>query len=311
MFSGTNTSGQKWTGSTTLSSRFTEEVLGNPKSFSRTDFSTLKNQYNVILTLIQQTSPPQSGTTTPLTASRRESRQEPQQQREPQQVPQQSYWNEYDNGSEAGDANEPYTIFIDPHEEATFPGAKTVTYIYTALSSKAKIPIEKVKGWLSPQSTPNERRSLIGHEHGGYFNNQPNSPLGTDVDDDSSSSDFPNGYDAHYATFPSVEDQKLRRYREKLLFQATVGSFLAAFLLLIISSLLVATGRHRLRVEVDAGVIVGVVASLLFATLGFTTMLYRYARIGWVQRFSVTLSFLLVCVLSGMLLVLVMGNTSL
>jgi hypothetical protein len=39
--------------------------------------------------------------------------------------------------------------------------------------------------------------------------------------------------------------------------------------------LLVATGKHKLRVEVDAGVIVGVVSSLFFATLGFCTMLYR------------------------------------
>jgi hypothetical protein len=265
-----------------------------------------------VLSLLQDSTPPQSEVTSPTIQSRRESRQVPQEP-VPAQSQQQKYWNEYDDGSEAGDINEPYTIYIDPDAESTFPGVKTVVYVFSRLSSGVKFPIEKFKTWLSPPGSTDERRPLTSESHGGYFTTHTNSfnVIETDVDDDASSSDFPIGYNAHYATFPSISDQKLMRHREKLLFRGTVASFVAAFLLLFIASLLVFTGRHHLRIEVDAGVIVGVVASLFFATLGFTIMLYRWRRLGLLHILCGTASFLADCVLSGLLLVLVMGNTKL
>jgi hypothetical protein len=200
--------------------------------------------------------------------------------------------------------DEPYTIYINPNADSTFPGAQTVQYFL----SRAKMPMEKIKSWFSPTSSPGERRPLVGNG-AGYFTEQTE----TDVDDEAyaSSSDFPAGYTAHYATFPSVSDQKLSQRREQLLFQGTVGSFAAAVILLLVSGVLVATGKHKLRIEVDAGVIVGVVASLFFATLGFGTMLYRQERLSWLHRVCVGVTFVAVCVLNGMLLVLVAGNTGL
>jgi len=79
--------------------------------------------------------------------------------------------------------------------------------------------------------------------------------------------------------------------------------------LLSIASTLVATGKKKLRVEVDAAVLVGVLASLFFATLGIGTMLYRQERLSWLHRGLVGVAFLGVCVLNGILLVLVAGNT--
>ena len=73
----------------------------------------------------------------------------------------QLYWNEYDNGSEAD--NEEYMIEINPDNESTFPGAATMAYVF----SKAKLPMVKVKEWLSPSGSPEERRPLISNGNGG------------------------------------------------------------------------------------------------------------------------------------------------
>lgn len=173
------------------------------------------------------------------------------------------------------------------------------------------MPLATIKGWLGPRSRKGERRPLLisHHEVNGGFSHA-NSTIGTNSDDDASSSDFPAGYETHYATFPSVADQKLAQTSQKLLFRSTIASFFASFILLLIAGILISTGRHRLRVEVDAGVTVGVVAALFFATLGLSIMLCRWQRCGWMQRSIVGVTFIGVCLISAMLLVLVMGNTA-
>jgi hypothetical protein len=215
---------------------------------------------------------------------------------------QQAYWNEYDDGSEA--ENESYTILVNPEDDDGFPGSKTFAYVF----SKAKMPMDKLKGWLSPESSPGERRPLLTNES--YFNEQQ-SVADTDIDDEAyaSSNEFPAGYATHYATFPSIHDQKFSRQREQLLFHIMLGCFFASIVLLSIAGTLVATGKKKLRVEVDAAVLVGVLASLFFATLGIGTMLYRQERLSWLHRGLVGMTFVGVCVLNGILLVLVAGNT--
>jgi hypothetical protein len=282
-----------------LSVRFNSEVLGDLKSFTKTDLEPLNSQYSNLLAILRAYTPETSEPVTPRTTSRRSSTQVQI------QPPPQAYWNEYDDGSEAGE-NEPYTIYVDA--DSSFPGSKVVEFVV----SHARVPMDKVKSWLSPSHSPEERRPLIGS--GGYFAEQQNI-LDTDPEDEAyaSSSDFPSGYVTHYATFPSVSDQKATRYREMLLFRACLSSFGAAFVLLLIAVLLAATGRHRLRVEVevDAGVVTGVAASLFFAVMGFACMLARTETVGWLHRICVVVTLATVCILNGMVLVLVAGNTGL
>jgi hypothetical protein len=243
---------------------------------------------------------PHISTPASLSSSRRASRR-PSTQIPVQQPPPQAYWNEYDDGSEA--ENESYTILVDPEADG-FPGSKTFAYVF----SKAKMPIEKVKGWFSPGSSPGERQALLTNE--GYFNEQQ-SVMDTDIDDEAyaSSTEFPAGYATHYATFPSINDQKFSRQRERLLFHIMLGCFFASIVLLTIAGTLVATGKKKLRVEVDAAVLMGMLASLFFATFGIGTMLYRQERLSWLHRILVGLTFVGVCILNGILLVLVVGNT--
>ncbi|GKT97375.1 SPX domain-containing protein [Colletotrichum tofieldiae] len=115
-------------------------------------------------------------------------------------------------------------------------------------------------------------------------------------------------YATHYATLPSLNEQQVRRYRERALVCGTVGCFGVSFLLLLVAGILISTSRHKLRAEVDAGVTVGVVASLFSACLALSMSLYRRDDVGVWPRVSVYSSFFAACVLNGMLLILVVGN---
>jgi hypothetical protein len=55
--------------------------------------------------------------------------------------------------------------------------------------------------------------------------------------------------------------------------------FFASKFPLAIAGTLVATGRKKLQVEVDAAVLIGVLASLFFATLGIGAMLDRQEQL--------------------------------
>lgn len=196
-------------------------------------------------------------------------------------------------------------ISIDPNEESTFPGAKAFGYVV----SKALVPVEMMKGWFVPGGlSHDERRPLL--ENGNYPRSPQNVLDTTDGEEDAyaSSNDLPGGYVTHYATFPSIEDQKLTRHKEVLLLQSCIGCFGAAFVLLLIAGILVETGRHHYRLEVDAGGLTGVVASLFFAIMGFACMLYRSDTLSWLHRASVMVTFVLVCVLDGILLVIIAEN---
>jgi ABC-type transport system involved in multi-copper enzyme maturation permease subunit len=98
-------------------------------------------------------------------------------------------------------------------------------------------------------------------------------------------------------------------YREKTLFWGTVGSFAISFLLLLVAGTLISTGRHKLRAEVDAGVTVGVVASLFTACSALGMTLYRNDQLSLPHLLAVWATFIASCTLNGMLLVLVVGNT--
>lgn len=293
---------QKWTGSQSLSDRFNQQVLGSPKSFTRRDFKPLLSQYRSLINDLRENTPDISLPPTPERSRRSSTQINVQQAR-------QSYWNEYDNGSEAGD--EPYTIYVDPNAESTFPGAKTVAHIFSSIG----VPIKRVKAWLGPQYVPDEQRSLLANGSGistPLANGYMTAPSESDLEeaDYASSSDIP-GYTNHYATFPSVHDQRFARYREVLLFRGMAAAFAAALALLLIAGILVITGRHRLRIEVDAGAITGVVSSLGFATVGFGILLARVTLVGWLQRICVFFTFVIICVLNGILLALIVANSRL
>lgn len=261
------------------------------------DLHPLLSRQTELITFLHTSTPESSAPVTPMTVSRQSSACPAQ-----RETHSSGYWNEYDDPSDG--ENEPYMISVRPESEVRFPGAETFSYIL----SRAMGPVDKIKGLLSPtQLNPSERTPLI--QDRSYFPEQQMTLDTTDAEDDASSVDLPSsGYITHYATIPSIKDQKNLRNREKLLFRACVVCFIAAFMFLIVAGILAVTGRRRMRAEVDAGVLTGVVASLFFGILAFACMLHRGDRLDWIHRSCVVVTFLTICLLDGLMLVFITEN---
>lgn len=284
----------KWTGSEILSERFSNDVLGSPKSFIRQDLSALASQYTDLLSNLRSAAPiiskddiqgrPHSDT--------RLSSPKPQVELETSSLP---YWNEYDDASEAG--NEPYIIYIDS-ESDYFPGAKTLALAL----SRAIRPIVKFKEWLIPSHSKTERQNLLENESDIYGEQQ--SVVDTEVGDDGNvQPNYSAGSFINYATFPNTGRSKIRTQRENLAFYTIIGCFAASFILFVVAELLASTGKKKLRTEVDTGVILGVFSSLLFATMGFCLSHCHYENVSWTHKLAITAIFALCCILNGFLLI--------
>lgn len=252
------------------------------------------------------------------------------------------YWNEYDNGSENGDVCDEYVIYINPDEEADYGSdLKSLLNAITAPFSKARSWVKVHKrerqsllSGPSSDSTYGATDETVSPGNDSYFTHQPgrkplpysrgkdsSTAVDTDCEEDddhdredagyASSEEFPTGYEAHYASLPSIEDQRMAVYKDRVMFAVTGGLFAMSFLVLGIATVLMFTGRHRLRVEVDAGVTVGSVVSLGCACTALALTMARWDFLGAGGRVAVLLAFPVICVANGMLLVLVMGNTSL
>lgn len=352
--------GQKWTGSSTLGNRFRDGVLMQPKSFTRRDFQPLQQAYDELLSIIQASSPVQSYPQSPGTDGESSTSAPPDNTRQsmrrvtihagPPETHtfnsynrQAGYWNEYENGSENGDAGDEYVLYINPDEETDY-GADL-----KALVNAIAAPFSKARSWVQVRSR--ERQSLLSrHSSGasygatdssnsppqdGYFashgarqlqssGSDSHTAVGTDGEDDAdgdfdleadvgyaSSEEFPAGYETHWATLPSVNDQRMAVYKDRVMFIVTSGLYAMSFLLLGISTVLMLTGRHKLRVEVDAGVTIGSVVSLGCACTALALTMARWDSLGIGNKAVVSVTFATICALNGMLLILVMGNSAL
>lgn len=251
-----------------------------------------------------------SGPSTPSLGSRRESLNPVPSQIQQPSPSRQVYWNEYDNGSDV-DQDEPYYIYTDPNAEMTFPGAEVVA----SAIRRTKQGMEKVKHWFTPPGSPEnpEREALLGNGHRRFFQRSPHGTTNgseTDVEDEAyaSSVNFPGGYVAHYATFPSVADQRLSRFQEQTLLFTMISCFFFSALSEAASTLLLATGRHKLRTEVDLGALMGALLGLCLAAGGITCMACRNEKLGWVHRGAVLLTTTVLLVGSIILLIMVIGN---
>lgn len=201
----------------------------------------------------------------------------------------QHYWNEYDHGSEE---DEGYALYVTPDEEG-FPGWGYIS-----------APFTKAKEWFDgvKNETRGEQAPLLWGAQQTYLTSRPGSS--TDGEELSSDEELPReGYRTHYA-LPSVQGQRLQRYRSHMLLWATASCLVAAGMLTLIAAVLLFTGKRKRRVEVDAGVSVGVVAAA-FAAVGAVAMELARAG-GWIWRAVVVVVGGGVLVLDAMLLALVM-----
>lgn len=186
---------------------------------------------------------------------------------------------------------------------STPPGA-TYTSNTTAAGTETDLDESDAHTATSPSSRfPSNRHSRRGSgsfSRGGYTSSSS---------DDQHLPGSAQGYSTYY-TLPSITDQRAARARERALQWATGACFGVAFVLTGIAALLIATGRHKMRLEVDAGVTVGIVTSLGAACAGLCMAGARRDRVGVAGKLAVWSAFAGVCVVNGVLLVLVMGNAA-
>ncbi|KAK5629128.1 hypothetical protein RRF57_004843 [Xylaria bambusicola] len=310
---------KKWTGSTTLGIRFKGSILHHPKSFTNYNLTSLQTQYHELRTTLEAALPNHANALEPLfpneshaVSNRKAQRDSRRSSHDTATMAPTGYWNEYDHGSEAGDHDDAYVIYIDPNATDEFPGLAYMKNMFVN-------PVESVRHWLQSQksrdmtttavvSSPSETQSLLGNRRNAsngvltdYFTA---TPLATDeliTEDDYLSS--------HSSS--SVADYKIGLHQDRMLTRAVIAAFITAFVLLGISALLVTTGRRRLRLEVDAGAAVGSVASLFCACMGLGAMLYRQHPGSCLYSLAVWITFITLCVLNGILLVLVAGSSGL
>ena len=250
------------------------------------------------------TSPQETLATPPLDALKKKKRRRSnrkhmlqKQLQESGQTRRERYWNEYDDGSE-GSQDEVYTVFVDPDAPYNIPGVAAVSRLFGSLSSTIKAGEEKALYWLrsSRKTRHGEQRPLI---HGEC------SP--STADSDQSDQENCNGVvkrsaPRRYSTFPPLSRPPAVRAREAFLLRSCLASFAASFILLVVAAILVTTGRRKAAGEVDIGVIIGVVSSLVFAVMGVGSMVRRKDDVGWVHRAVVALTFICVVFASSVLL---------
>lgn len=213
------------------------------------------------------------------------------------QSTQQRYWNEFDDGSE-GSGNEAYTIFVDPDASSTFPGMDMVSNFFIALASKINAAEHRATHWLRPSGDLDDREHepLINGDHTPSIED-------SDMSDPETSPDYAKPrVQGRYATFPSATQAPAIRARESLLFRSCLASFAASIVLLVVAAILETTGRRKAETTVDAGVIIGVASSLVFAIIAVGSMVGRRDNVGWIHRAVVLLMFLCIALGGGGLL---------
>ena len=217
--------------------------------------------------------------------------------RESAQPRNERYWNEYDNGSDCSQ-DEAFTIFVDPNASYKIPGAATLSRLLDSLSSRIRAPEKRMHHWLEffRKTRHGEQQPLVDGER---------SPSTADTDNsdaDISTRRIKQSPHRHYSTFPGLSQPPAVRAREALLFRSCIASFASSFILVVVATILITSGRRKDANAVDAGVIIGVGSSLVFAVMGVGSMLRREDNVGWLHRAVIILLFVCVVLSSGFLL---------
>jgi len=232
------------------------------------------------------------------------------------------YWSEYDH-PEDGSEDEGYYIYIDPNESTKFPGQETVEKWYSTVRSyfwkpsadevdealldrnyfNGTVEIEDNESTTSGERSPT---ATTTPRHYGTFgrNAQANQTSGTNE-----TSYFRNVMYGSSQTRPTyssgdalrgLELPDLHPY-EQFKARMSMLCFFASVVILVIVFTLATTGRRKLYEEVDAGIIIGVVANICFAVLGLIYTSTRHDQLSWFQRIIVWGLFIAVCVTDGIL----------
>jgi SPX domain protein involved in polyphosphate accumulation len=218
------------------------------------------------------------------------------------------YWNEFDDSSEFGEDSS-YAIFVTPDESSNFPGTETVSKAFSVLLEGASKGKRYILSWLPApprRSKEREQEPLLANQRATQNLEDSSDPeAATTTMNRSLRRDgaIPKG--PSFRSGNTLRQRKSRDSRETLIFRIYLGAFVLSYIMLVLSAILKGTGRRKARIEVDAGVIVGVVIALFCGIGGVGLMISRKERLSVLHRMAVVLAFFVVCAGSGYLLALV------
>ncbi|GAB7364895.1 hypothetical protein MBLNU230_g5686t1 [Neophaeotheca triangularis] len=188
---------------------------------------------------------------------------------------QQQYWNEYDN-PEDSDQGDAYVIYVDPNERTVFDKIfEPLASLFTRRPKKLNHSAPEEEGLLprtptdaSPTSSDDETSTTPRRSK----HSAPRQPFANNT----------------YGSLPTHASQPYLRSRSKphayssspFLPHFTAVCLIASLCLLFVAYILVSTGKHKYAAEVDAGVVFAVGSCLLFAVIGFGSLLREKGRVG-------------------------------
>lgn len=202
------------------------------------------------------------------------------------------YYSEYDDPNSELNQEETYTIYVDPNAEA--PGVETLRKIGASFS--------KTFGYIWPGSKAesDERAPLLENRSS------------TDEDQSSGSeSEVTPGVPKHRGLKGRIrpaERYRLRLSRRQRAFERTLqqmyfGLIILSYIFLLLSAILLTTGRKKEVVEVDVGATVGLIVSLLCIILSVALVYARKQRLGRIEVITLWLADGMVVILGAAILV--------
>lgn len=231
----------------------------------------------------------------------------------PQPRPQR-YWNEFDDGDSDVNQEEGYAIYVDPNEPL-FPGADAVHKAIGVMCDSLSKGTTQVLSWLplvSRGDALGDREPLLAGQRT------------SDGDGDSSGSDTEEllgppqrpkrqSRPLSHGSRPTNRNSGMfltprQRQLEQTIFIFYSGLIGISAVFLVMSSILLGTGRRKAFVEVDAGVIAGVVAAEACAVGAIILILIRKQRLSVVHWGLVGVSVSIVVVVGMALLALMFSG---
>nr|POE85518.1 hypothetical protein CFP56_43834 [Quercus suber] len=184
-------------------------------------------------------------------------------------APQQRYWSEYDHPEEGEGEDDAYVLYIDPNEKSTFE--KLLEKLGSVFSSRA-VAEEEAALLASPikddeSSSEEDEPSGVRTRSYGTMNWKSITARGATNDVEAAN---------------AINTSRLPSYTANTVTKTQVTSIclIASLIILVVACLLAFTGKHKYATAVDFGVLFAIASSLLFAVLGFASLL-RQHYVAW------------------------------
>nr|POE94289.1 uncharacterized protein CFP56_16529 [Quercus suber] len=184
-------------------------------------------------------------------------------------APQQRYWSEYDHPEDGEADGDAYVLYIDPNEKSAFDKF-----------------LERLGGMFGTRSRAEDEAALLASptkdDESSSEEDEPGAPrtrsYGTLSWKSITTRGRPNDIEAAATT--NTRAVALRGNGPVTKTQVTSICLVASLVILIVAYLLAFTSKHKYAAAVDFGIVFAIASSLLFAVLGFASLL-RQHHVAW------------------------------